>query len=229
MLIAASTGAGLEFFCNPNNPTATVHSEKSVPDLVTRIHKASPDTIILLDEAYHDYVTDSSYATGIPLIASHPTVIVARTMSKAHGMAGLRLGYVVGHPDVLKRLTPWMMPYNGNALVVGAAAVSYEDEGQLARERKRNTEALKYTVEFFKSAGMKLSDSQANFIWVDLGRPAQEFREGCNKQGIFVGRAFPPLDKTHCRISIGTMDEMKKAVTVFRSVLGLSTTTVSRG
>jgi histidinol-phosphate aminotransferase len=228
-MIAAATGAGLVFFCNPNNPTATVHSEKTVTDLVTRIRKASPETIILLDEAYHDYVTDPSYATGIPLIAEHPTVIVARTLSKAHGMAGLRLGYVAGHPDVLKRLTPWMMPYNGNALVVGAAVASIEDESHISRERKRNTEALKYTTAFFKTANFKMTDSQANFIWVDLGRPAAEFREACRKQGIFVGRPFPPLDKTHCRISIGTMDEMKKAVGVFRSVLGLSTTTVSRG
>jgi histidinol-phosphate aminotransferase len=111
---------------------------------------------------------------------------------------------------------------------VGAAVASMEDESHISRERKRNTEVLKFTTTFFKTASFKMTDSQANFIWVDLGRPAAEFREACRKQGISVGRPFPPLDKTHCRISIGTMEEMKKAVSVFRSVLGLSTTTVSR-
>jgi histidinol-phosphate/aromatic aminotransferase/cobyric acid decarboxylase-like protein len=73
-----------------------------------------------------------------------------------------------------------------------------------------------------------MNDSEANFVWVDLRQPAKPFREACAKQGILVGREFPPLEKTHCRISIGTMDEMTRAVGVFRSVLGLTTSSVSR-
>jgi histidinol-phosphate aminotransferase len=76
---------------------------------------------------------------------------------------------------------------------------------------------------------MKLSDSQANFIWVDIGRPLEQFRDACEKQGILVGRPFPPFEKSHCRISIGTMDEMQRALGVFRSVLGLTTTTTAGG
>jgi histidinol-phosphate aminotransferase len=226
-MIAASAGAGLVFVCNPNNPTGTLHPAAAITDLVTRIRKASPDTVILIDEAYHEYVTDPSYATAVPLAAQHPNVLVSRTFSKAHGMAGMRLGYVVGQAEVVGRLARWNMPYNANALAVGAALVSFEDEAQLDKERRRNTEVLKFTSDFFRAAGMRLSDSQANFIWVDIGRPAQEFREACEKQGVLVGRAFPPFEKTHCRISIGTMDEMRRALTVFRSVLGLSTTTTA--
>ena len=227
-MIGVATGAGLVFVCNPNNPTATVHSGKAIADLVTRIRKASPDTIILVDEAYHDYVMDPAYATAVPLIAENPSVLVSRTMSKLHGMAGLRLGYAVGHPDVVARLSRWSMPYNGNALAVAAACVAIEDTAQIERERRRNVEALKFTSDFFRQAGFSLTDSQANFVWVNLNRPAKEFREACEKQGILVGREFPPFEKTHCRISIGTMDEMRRAVAVFRSVLGLSTTTAQR-
>lgn len=227
-MIAAASGAGLVFVCNPNNPTATVHSSKAIADLVARIRKASPETVILIDEAYHEYVMDPAYATAIPLIAENPTVIVSRTMSKLHGMAGLRLGYAIGQPDVLGRLSRWSMPYNGNALGVAAACVSIEDSAQIERERRRNTEALKFTNDFFRQAGFALTDSQANFVWVNLNRPAKEFREGCEKQGILVGRDFPPFEKTHCRISIGTMDEMRRAIAVFRSVLGLTTTTAER-
>jgi histidinol-phosphate aminotransferase len=224
-MIAGANGAGLVFVCNPNNPTATVHSSNAITDLVTRIRKASPETVILIDEAYHEYVTDPSYATAMPLAAEHPNVLVSRTMSKLHGMAGLRLGYVVGHPEAIAKLARYTMPYNANALAVGAAFVSVEDEAQVARERRRNTEVLKFTTDFFRNAGLSTSDSQANFIWVNLNRPAKEFREACEKQGILVGRDFPPFEKTHCRISIGTMDEMRRAVAVFRSVLNVTTTT----
>lgn len=228
-MIAASTGAGLVFVCNPNNPTGTLQPAGAIQDLVERIRTSSPDTVVLIDEAYHEYVVDPSYATAIPLAAAHPNVLVSRTLSKAHGMAGLRLGYAVGQPDAIGRLGRWTMPYNANAPVVGAGMVSMQDEAQLARERRRNTEALKFATEFFRGAGMKPTESQANFVWVDLGRPAKEFREACEKQGILVGRDFPPFEKTHCRISIGTLDEMRKAVGVFRSVLGLTTTSAARG
>jgi histidinol-phosphate aminotransferase len=227
-MIAAASGAGLVFVCNPNNPTATVHSGKAIADVVVRIRHASPETVILIDEAYHDYVMDPSYETAIPLIAENHNVIVSRTMSKLHGMAGLRLGYAIGHPDVLARLARWSMPYNGNALAVAAACVSVEDSAQIERERRRNAEALRFTTEFFREAGLSLTDSQANFVWVHLNGPAKEFRDSCEKQGILVGRDFPPFEKTHCRISIGTMDEMRDAVAVFRSVLGLTTKTAER-
>ena len=224
-MIAGANGAGLVFVCNPNNPTATVHPAAAIKDLVSRIRKASPDTVMLIDEAYHEYVTDPGYATAIPLARDTPNVIVSRTLSKLHGMAGLRLGYAVGQPETVAKLARYTMPYNANALVVGAAFVSIEDDPQIERERRRNTEALKFTMDFFRSAGLSMTDSQANFIWVNLNRPAKEFREACEKQGILVGRDFPPFEKTHCRISIGTMDEMRRAVDVFRSVLRVTTTT----
>jgi histidinol-phosphate aminotransferase len=224
-MAAAATGAGLVFVCNPNNPTGSVHGADAITAMVTRISQASPDTVILLDEAYHEYVTDSSYATAIPLVSKFPNVIVSRTLSKCHGMAGLRLGYAIGQPTVLGKLGRWTMPYNANALVVAAGVVSVQDEAQIAREQRRNTEVLKYTTDFFRAAGFKTSDSQANFIWVNLGRPAREFGDACEKQGVQVGRPFPPFEKTHSRISLGTMEEMQKAVGVFRSVLGLTTPT----
>ena len=100
---------------------------------------------------------------------------------------------------------------------------------QLTRERTRNAEARRFTMDFFHAAGMKMTDSQANFIWVDLDRPAKGFRDACEKQGVLVGREFPPFERTHCRISIGTMDEMKRALTVFRAVLGAAVSTEAGG
>lgn len=227
-MIEAAAGAGLVFVCNPNNPTGAVQPAQAIADLASRISAASPDTVILIDEAYHEYVTDPDYATAVPLVARHPNVIVSRTMSKLHGMAGLRLGYAVGDAKTIARLARWTMPYNANAAAVAAAVVSVQDQAQIERERRRNTEVRTFATGFFRSAGFDVTDSQTNFVWVNLGRPAKAFREACAEQGILVGRDFPPAEKTHCRISIGTMDEMKRAVAVFRSVLHLTSSSVSR-
>lgn len=218
-MIAASSGAGLVFLCNPNNPTAAVHPADRIADTIAKIETASPDTVVLVDEAYHDYVTDPAYASAVSLIPRHRNLLVARTMSKAHGMAGLRLGYGMGQPDLIARLNQWLTPFSSNAMVVAASVASLRDDAGMARERDRNTAARRFTVEFFNSAGYQATDSQTNFIFVNLGKPAEGFRTACREQGIAVGRDFPPMEKTHCRISIGTMEEMQRAVEVFKTAL----------
>jgi histidinol-phosphate aminotransferase len=230
MIAAASQGdTGLVFFNNPNNPTATVHGAKTVADMVARIRKASPSTVILIDEAYHEYVTDPSYESAVPLALSTPNVFVARTFSKAYGMAGMRIGYAIGMADTMKPLARLKMPYNVSAFGVAAAIASLNDPQHIADERKRNTEVREFTVKALQEMGAKPADSQGNFIFVDIGRPARDFRDACAKQGVMVGRDFPPFEKTHCRISIGTLDEMKRAVEVFRAALKAPITTTAGG
>jgi histidinol-phosphate aminotransferase len=226
-MIAASKGAGLLFFNNPNNPTATVHGAKTVTDMVERVRKISPDTVILIDEAYHEYVTDPSYQSAIPLALETPNVFVARTFSKAYGMAGMRIGYAVGRADTLKKLAALKMPYNVSVFGIAAAIASLNDPKHIEDERARNTEVRNFTVKALQEMGAKPTDSQANFLFVDIHRPAKEFREACAKSGVMVGRDFPPFEKTHARISIGTMDEMQKAVDVFRSVLRATSSTAN--
>jgi histidinol-phosphate aminotransferase len=228
MIAAGSKGdAGLVFFNNPNNPTATVHGAKTVTDMVDRIRKASPDTVILIDEAYHDYVTDPSYQTAVPLALATPNVFVARTFSKAYGMAGMRIGYAIGQAETMKRLAALKMPYNVSVFGVAAAIASLNDPKHIEDERKRNTEVRAFTVKALQEMGARPADSQGNFIFVDIGRPAKDFRDACAKEGVMVGRDFPPFEKTHCRISIGTMDEMKRAVAGFKAALKTPTTTTS--
>jgi histidinol-phosphate aminotransferase len=218
-IIATVRGAGLIFFNNPNNPTATVHGIKTVTDFVERVRRISPDTVILIDEAYHDYVSDPGYESAIPLALATPNVFVARTFSKAYGMAGMRIGYAIGQSDTVKPLARFKMPYNVSVFGVAAAIASLNDPKHIADERARNTQVRAFTVKALEDLGCKPTASEANFIFVDIGRPAREFRDGCAKAGVSVGRDFPPFENTHCRISIGTMEEMQRAVTVFRDVL----------
>ena len=227
-MAAAAKGSGLVFLNNPNNPTATVHGNKAVTEFVQRVRAASPDTVILIDEAYHDYVTDPLYESAIPLALQTPNVFVARTLSKAYGMAGLRIGYAIGLAASVKPMAQLKMPYNVSVFGVAAALAAFADPKHIEAERARNAEVRAFTVKALDDLGCKSSDSQGNFLFVETGRPAEAFRDACAAQGIMVGRPFPPLEKTHARISLGTMEEMKKATAVFRSVLRPVTTTAGK-
>lgn len=218
-MLAVSRGAGLIFVNNPNNPTATVHSAAAITDFVERVRRISPDTVILIDEAYHEYVTDPAYATAIPLAMNTPNVFVARTFSKAFGMAGMRIGYAIGMKDTVRPLARLALPFNISVLGVVAAITALADPQHMAAERDRNTAARAFTQKALEELGCKCTVSQTNFLFADVGRSAAEFRSGCAAQGIQVGRDFPPFEGSHARISIGTMEEMQKAVAVFREVL----------
>lgn len=223
--IAAAKGAGLVFFCNPNNPTATVHGQSTVANFVKQVRATSPDTVILIDEAYHDYVTDPSYKSAVDIALTTPNVFVARTFSKAYGMAGLRIGYAIGHAPTIRRLEAFKMPYGIGTPHIAAMMAGLNNPAHIEAERKRNTEVRNFTLKAFADMGFTGTEAQSNFIFVNLKRPAAPFRDACAAQGVLVGRDFPPFEKTHCRISIGTMAEMQRAVDVFRKVLGNTTTT----
>jgi histidinol-phosphate aminotransferase len=217
----AARWAGLVYFCNPNNPTSTVQPARAVEEFVTRVGKESPETAILIDEAYHDYVTDPAYATALPLALDRPNVLVTRTLSKAYGMAGMRVGYAVGPPRMVEAFDRWAITFNQNSLAVAAAVASLDDPAHIGAERARNGEAREFATRFFRDRGFKVMASQANFLFVDIGRPAKEFKEACARRGVLVGREFPPLEKTHARVSIGTIDEMQRAGEVMAGVLAV--------
>ena len=173
-------------------------------------------------------MTDPSYQSATDIALSTPNVFVTRTFSKAYGMAGLRAGYAIGHPATIKELNRYRMPYGLGTLVLGGAIVALGDQAHIDAERKRNTEVKAFTVKAFADMGFTGTDSQANFIFMNLKRPAAGFRDACAASGVMVGRDFPHYEKTHCRISIGTMDEMKRAVDVFKKVLATTMTTAAK-
>jgi histidinol-phosphate aminotransferase len=228
-LLPLVSGAGLVYICNPNNPTATTNSAKEITDFIAAVKKASPTTGVLIDEAYIDYATDPGVQTAIATALTTPGVIVARTFSKAYGMAGVRIGYAVGDAATIKKMTAWRMPYNVNTFGVAAAVASLKDPQHIKDENARNKAVRDFTVKALTDMGYTATDSQTNFIFVDIGKTmtAAAFRDACAAKGVMVGRDFPPLEKQWARISLGTMEEMQKATDVFRSVLKSSTTTSS--
>jgi histidinol-phosphate aminotransferase len=229
-MVEGARGAGLVFFCNPNNPTGTVHSAYAVTEFVDRVQRVSPGTTVLIDEAYHHYVEDRSYETALPLALERSNVAICRTFSKLYGMAGLRLGYAVGRPETIAALRRQRLANSVNALVAPAAAAALGEDGPearrrtaeyVAREQARNHEAREFTRKALAEIGYPSLPSEANFIIVDVRRDVREFQRACADRGVLIGRPFPPL-MTHSRISIGTMEEMTAAVGIFRTVLAAS-------
>ncbi|MGE0463420.1 MAG: histidinol-phosphate transaminase [Vicinamibacterales bacterium] len=215
-----SKGAGLVFFCNPNNPVATAVTGSDTRAYLDTLMKASPSTTVLVDEAYFEYGTMPGYETMIPLAVNNPRVVVARTFSKCFGMAGLRMGYAIGHKDTIKKMADWDGVGNISVMALqGAKAALAVPDSWVKEEQKRNEAARNFTQKWFADRGYTPTDSQTNFMFINVKRPAREFREACLKEGVLIGRDFPPYEKTHVRISIGTMAEMQKAVQVFEHAL----------
>ncbi len=214
----AARGAGLVFVDNPNNPTAQLHSAEAIGAFIERVMSES-EAVILMDEAYHDYVTDPGYQSEITRAVNNKRLLVARTFSKAHGMAGMRIGYGVAHVDTIEAMSEWQYGLSLNVLAIAGATASLLDAAHIEAERARNTEVRRFTVDWFKSHGIHLTETQANFLWVRTGVPAADFRSGCAEYGILVGRDFRPFEGSWARISLGTMEEMQRATEVFGRVL----------
>jgi histidinol-phosphate aminotransferase len=220
---AAAKGAGLVFFCNPNNPTGTAYNTAAVEKFVRGIKAASPDTKILLDEAYMDYTHDPAVKTAAALAKELPGVFVTRTYSKAHGMAGLRLGYAIGQPDTVRAISQAWGLGSISTLTATAGIASLRDTRHMEEERAENARVREFTLQAFRDMGFEGTNAHTNCVFVDIKRPAKDFRDACAAQKVRVGRDFPPFEKSHTRISLGTMEEMKQAVAVFRRVLTAST------
>ena len=219
-LQAASKGAGLVFYCNPNNPVGTAVSGAETKAYLSTLLKQSPNTTVLVDEAYFEYATMPGYETMIPLAVENPRVVVARTFSKCFGMAGLRIGYAIAHKDTIAKMEAWESIDSISIMALqGARAAMAVPASWVAAEQRRNAEARAFTMKWFADRGYTPTDSQTNFMFVDIKRPSKGFREACAREGVLIGRDFPPYDTTHARISVGTMADMQRAVKVFEQVL----------
>jgi histidinol-phosphate aminotransferase len=218
MLEKVDETAGLVFLCNPNNPTATVHGKAAINEFIAGVNRKSPNCMVMLDEAYHEYVADPTYETGVQQAINNPNVFVVRTFSKVFGMAGMRLGYAIGQPETLAKMAPHRLPNAINMLACAAGVTTIADAKHIEDEVKVNKVTRDFTIKQFESMGYKPAASNGNFLMVPINRDIRGFKDACAKQGILVGRPFPPL-LTHARISIGTMAEMERATAVFKQVL----------
>ncbi len=219
-LIRGAVGSGLVFLCNPNNPTSSVHTMSDIEQAVRIIKQRSPETGILIDEAYLEYATLPGSGTMAKLALELPGVFISRTFSKAYGLAGMRIGYAIGQPPTMEKVGRAWGLGSISELQAVAGIAALKDTAHLEWEKGENRRVRDWTQAQFKAMGYDSPDSQTNFIFVNIKKPAVEFRDACRAQGVAVGRDFPPMEKTYARISLGTMEDMQKAMVVFKQVLG---------
>jgi histidinol-phosphate aminotransferase len=213
--MGASAQKGLIYICNPNNPTASVTPKN---DLRAFIAKTSPETMILVDEAYFHYADSPDYESVIPLVKDHANLIVARTFSKIYGMAGMRCGYCVAQPETIKRMHGFQMWDSVNIMALAAASASLDDEAQVTNGRKMNSEAKSYTLSELDKLGLKSIPSQANFVMFDCRKPVVPLIKAMKDKNVAVGRLFPAYPN-HMRLTIGKQDEMESFVSAFKQVI----------
>ena len=182
MAAACTSKTGVVYICNPNNPTGTIVTRD---ELAAFVQAAPPTTLILVDEAYYDFVDDPRYASAIEFIPAHPNVIVARTFSKIYGMAGMRLGYAIGAKEPIAHLGDQLLKDNGNAAVLQAALASLADNERVASCRAQLNGTREWLCATLTKESRPFIPSQANFVMLDMGTDVKPIIEQFRARDIF--------------------------------------------
>jgi len=206
---------GFVYLCNPNNPTGMIVTSDEVKQLLDGLPPGVP---VLIDEAYHHFVEDPAYATSIPHVLADRPVIVARTFSKIAAMAGMRLGYAVSTPTLIRKMAPYADSMNVNVLAKWGGAAMLADNTALAATKSNIVETRKQTAAALTAMGYAVIPSEANFFMVNLRRDVRPVIQSFRREGILVGRPFPPMNE-HLRVSVGTPAEMEKFTTAFEKIM----------
>ncbi len=206
----------LVFLANPNNPTGTWFHEIVLEKFLERV---PDDVIVVLDEAYFEYVEEQNYPNGQVVVRRHPNVIVLRTFSKIHGLAGLRVGYALSDAslaDVLNRIRP---PFNCNSVALAAAEAALDDDDHIEDSKSLNTAGLVQLAEGFDKLGLDYVPSVANFIAVDCGREAAPVYQALLREGVIVrpigGYGLP----NHLRVTVGLAEQNERLLAALKKVL----------
>jgi len=205
----------LIYLCNPNNPTGTITPYNKLRPFCEEMAK---EALVFVDEAYYEYVTDPQYRSMAELVREGHNVIVSRTASKIHGLAGLRVGFGIADPELIRYLRERLTGTN-NIIGLRAAIASYQDEDFQKSCRRKNKEAKEFLYRILRKTGHRYLPSHTNFVFFHTGLPIEEFQDAMKKHGILVGRPFPPyLD--WCRLSMTKPEGMERFAAAFQKVMG---------
>ena len=196
-MAAAITGnTRLIFVCNPNNPTGTVVRRAELTDFLGRVPE---DCLVVLDEAYVQYVRDPDVPDGVELYRDRPNVAVLRTFSKAYGLAGLRVGFLIGHEPVAQAVRKTMLPFSVNSLAQAGATASLSAESELMERVEAVVKERDRVRHELIGQGWTVPPTEANFVWLPLGDRSEEFAAACDQAGVSV-RPYVP---DGVRVTIG--------------------------
>ncbi|MGH8226220.1 MAG: histidinol-phosphate transaminase [Gammaproteobacteria bacterium] len=207
------------FIANPNNPTGTWLCADELETLLSRL---DPSTIVVLDEAYYDYVApfESAYPDSRALLDRYPNLVVLRTFSKAYGLAGIRVGYALAHPAMTDVLNRVRLSFNPNSLAQAAAVAALADRDHVRLTVEHNHKALRRLDEALQALGLSTIPSVCNFVTADVGRSGREVFQALLQEGI-ITRPLDAYDMPrHLRLSVGLHEQNERLIAALGRILG---------
>jgi len=207
ILAKVDSATGLVYLCNPNNPTGTLTPRKNLESLISKL---PAEVMILIDEAYHHYVSaTAAYRSFLDFPLDDPRIMVARTFSKIYGLAGLRIGYSVSSREVATRLSALRLQNGVTILSVKAAIAALDDTAYVRMAAKRNSDDRQEFMNQVNARMLRAIDSHANFVLLNPLRPVSEVLSHLEKNDVLVAPPIPDMDK-YIRVSLGTPAEMQE-------------------
>jgi histidinol-phosphate aminotransferase len=204
---AVTSKTRIVWIANPNNPTGTIITKEAFESFLGAL---PAEILVVLDEAYHEFVAHPGYPNGLDYVRSGKPVACLRTFSKAYGLAGLRVGYGFVTPEIADAINRIREPFNLNIAAQSAAHAALADTRFLEETISRTRKALGRLASIAENAGGKVTPSHANFLWVEFGPAAQSICERLMKSGVIV-RSGVPFGRPNCiRITVGTDEELSK-------------------
>lgn len=211
----------LIFIANPNNPTGTWLAGAALESFIRDVPS---HVLVVVDEAYFEYASHPAmgavdYPNTLAWVERYPNLIVARTFSKCHGLAGLRVGYAVSHPDVADLMNRVRPPFNVGSVALAAATAALDDEEHLRRSLETNAQGMKQLVAAFAARGLDYIPSVGNFVCVDMGRPAAPLYDALLRRGVIVRPVGNYGLPNHLRVTVGTAEQNEVFLRALDAVL----------
>ncbi|MCS1350996.1 histidinol-phosphate transaminase [Mechercharimyces sp. CAU 1602] len=212
MLAAITERTRIIWICNPNNPTGTMVGHN---DLISFLKKVPDHILVVADEAYFEYVTDETYPDSLSLFSLFPSFIVLRTFSKIYGLAAIRAGYAIAHPDIIQTLHRVREPFNSNRLAQQAARVALQDQEFVRFCRAENEYGRTLIMSAQEEWGLHAFPAHGNFVMMDTGENANLAYEFLLKHGIIVRPGTLLGYPTYIRVTVGTREQTEHFLNVF--------------
>ncbi|TMU86762.1 histidinol-phosphate transaminase [Bacillus sp. BHET2] len=218
MLEEIDDTTSIVWLCSPNNPTGEYIRKK---ELISFLDCVPSHVLVVLDEAYYEYVVAEDYYDSLELLKSYPQLLITRTFSKAYGLAGFRVGFGIGNQDVIGKLEPIREPFNNNTLAQGAAAAAIDDQVFIEQCRDHNRNGLEQYYRFCKNNSLDYIPSQANFILIDFGVSGDDVFQYLMSKG-FIVRSGEALGYPHSvRVTVGSHEQNEEVIENMKEFLAL--------
>jgi histidinol-phosphate aminotransferase len=216
MLNAIDEKTSVVWLCSPNNPTGVYIKREDIYAFLAKVPK---DVLIVLDEAYYEYVHAEDYYNALSLVEEYQNLIVLRTFSKIYGLASLRVGYGIANEDIIKVLDPARPPFNVNALAQSAAVEAIQDQAFVDECREANQKGLKQFYQFCEEQQLNYFPSQGNFVLIDFGCDGNEVFQFLMERGYIIRSGVPLGFPTFVRVTVGSKEQNEGVINKMREFI----------